>query len=630
MDLDHIPIEIEDWKGMFTRGFLDTTPPGYFTDSLNIKFTESDIATRDGLAILQVLSLGGATVVRAFAFKLLNANTRYIILDSTGSLWDSSVGSGIINDVTYLDFSMINYAGRAYITPHNRISGISGKSLLVYDPSVSASARLAAGTPPSGYVITAVQSATAGNIEAGTHLIGVVNISSSGFISAPALQVAVVSANGFKIDVGNIDSGPAGTVARGIVSTKAIQNYNGNINGYEYFMVPTANGGLIANNNNNETTALSFFDAELQTSVDYLFDNRSTIPAGLGLCEYKGRLVTWGFSADPHSVYLSKPYSPEEFDTVGGVITVDPFESHSPVTNCFVFRGSLIMCKRNRIYQTTDNGGDPSTWQVDLVDNGAGTECFGVSTVIDSKGQENDRAFIADRSGLLIFEGYVKRPEATWLIEDTWNRINKAKFNLIQVCTDPLKSCIYISLPLDSSATINYVLYGYYGGAIGPYGLDPKLIKWTLWQFEQPLISMMVDLDNTTFDSIFVYFSPGSIFIMKHDGTVHNDSAIPIAYSITTALYTAKSGWVNHFSALRLRCLGAGTVAITAYGEDDNNPVSLPSLVLAALPGKEYFIPFNYKNEKIKIKFSMSDFDSYFKITRLDIFTKPLWFGRPG
>lgn len=640
-DLSHQPIEIEDWKGLFARGFSDSAPPGYFIDTLNTKFTESDVLSRDG-SVLEFSSTSANGIGRFFQYKKLTGSRIIYQLEdavaAASTLMDSTaVGFGIIQapDNPIHDFSMINYNNRAYITSHDRSAGITGQFLLVYDDiNIGALARRAAGVPPTGYVLAAVNSATVGNCEAGTHLIAVVNISNSGFITAPgpALFVPVVCTGGFKIDVSNVQPGPTGTVARAIVATKAIQTYNGNQLGYEFFQVPSANGGLIGNNVGT-TTSVSFYDSELLSSVDYLFDNRQTIPAGVGITEYKGRLILWGFPADPHSVYLSKPYAPEEFDSVGGIITVDPFESHSSVRNCFTFRGSLIICKSNRIYQTTDNGGDPSTWQTDIIDNGAGTECFGVGVVIDSKGQENDRAFIADRSGLLIFEGYAKRPEATWLVEDIWKRINKSVFNKVQVVTDPITSSLYITLPLDSSTVISHLLFGYYGGATGYYGFDPKQIKWSLWQFVQGTTSILVDLDSTTSESVFKYsgiLGTNNVYSMKQNGLIHNDAGSAFQSFVKTALYGTRAGWISHFAGLKLRVQGVGTLILTILGLDDIDTVTPATVTLAALPGKEIFVPTNFQNEKASIKFSVNAVGSYFKLTTINLFAKALWFTRPS
>lgn len=638
MDLTHSPIDIKDWKGMYTRGSEDSSPPGYLSDCLNVKFTESEVLSRDGSALFLDTSGSADAVNRFFSYKkLTTTRTLYSKTSSVGpfaSIFDSlAVGFAIASIGAVSDFSMINFNDRAYLSFHDRTYGTLLTTLLVYDDIlIGGLARVAAGAAPTGYVVAAVESATAGHVEAGIHLVAIVNITNSGFITAPGPNiVAVTSTGAFKIDVSNIDAGPIGTVARGIVATKAIQNYNGDPNSYEFFQVPSTMGGLVSNNLNNETAALNFFDSELTISADYLFDNRSTIPSGTGMCEYKGRMVIWGFSADPHSVYLSRPYAPEEFDSVGGVISVDPFESHSQVTNCFVFRGSLIICKKNRIYQTTDNGGDPSSWNVDMIDNGAGTECFGVSVIIDSKGQENDRTFIADRSGLLIFEGFIRRPECSWLVEDTWKRINKAVFNLIQVVSDPLTSSLFVSLPLDTSTTINYLLYGYYGSAFVDGGFEPKLIKWSLWQFAQGHTSILMDVDLTTSLSVFRYAgSANNIYSVKFDGTVHSDAGTRFPSFVDTAYYTTKAGWINHFAGVKLRVQGIGDLSLKLYGEDEVDTTTLASITLTPLPGKEFFREANFKNEKAFIRITGGVWPTdYFELADAILYAKPLWFGRP-
>lgn len=633
-DMDHAPIELNDWKGLFARGGADNVPPGYFIDSLNVRFDGTDAISREGSS----LEITQTDIIRFFSYKKLTSTRMLLgIGGGVGNIYDSTaLGFGIINtaagEPNIVDFSMINFNNRAYITNHNRVTGIASSALYVYDDiNIGALARRAAGPAPTGYVVAAVESATAGNCEAGVHLVSIVNITNSGFITEPGPNVvAVTSTGGFKIDVSNIDAGPAGTIARGVVATKAIQNYNGDPNSYEFFQVPSANGGLVSNNNNNETAALSFFDSELTVSVDYLFDNRDVIPSGTGLCEYKGRLVIWGFLGDEHSVYLSRSGAPEEFDSVGGIISVDPFESHSGVNNCFVFRGSLIICKRNRVYQTTDNGGDPSTWQVDMIDNGAGTECFGVSVIIDSKGQENDRVFIADISGLLMFEGYVRRPEATWLVEDIWKRINKAKFNLIQVCNDPTTSSVFVSLPLDANTNISHILYGYYGEAFEGGDFNPKAIKWDIWQFQAGQLSILIDLDSTTGQTVFKYCGTASnIYNWKVDSGVLSDNSQTFAAYIKVGKLFAKSGWINHFSGLKFRITGSGTLSMELSGLDDTNAVAPPTLTLSAAPGVELFRLINYKNEKMSVKFAVGAPD-YFSINKLTAFAKALWFGRPA
>src|SRR5690349_24957659 len=86
-------------------------------------------------------------------------------------------------DASILDFSLVNYSNRAYITIHNRISGLPNKYVLVYQGS--GLARLAAGLAPSGYTLGAANSASVGSCEAGYHLFAICGITDTGFITAP-------------------------------------------------------------------------------------------------------------------------------------------------------------------------------------------------------------------------------------------------------------------------------------------------------------------------------------------------------------------------------------------------------------------------------------------------------------
>lgn len=624
MDTSHTPITIEDWRGMYTRGVTDTTPDGYFLDSLNVKFSEGDAFTRDG----SVKVITAANIVRFAMYKRLGETTRHIYLNTSGQLFDSLFpNTPIWTDASFVDFSGANFNGRYYITPHNRVTGIAGKYLLVYDGS--GTARLAAGAAPVGFTLGAANSATSGNIEAGTHIYAVCFLTDSGFITAPGpVNYAILDSLGSKsVDISALPIGPAGTVGRIIVATKAIQDYNGNQDGYQFFAVPSANGGVILDNTST-TTRLSFFDAELQADATYLFDNRALIPAGVCIAEYNGRLCLGGINGDEHSVYLSKPYDPEQVDATTGFLTVNPFDNNSGVTNLFNHRGNFIICKKSRLYQVTDNEDDPVTWKAaETVDEGTGTECFGVGTILDHKSQQSNRGFLADRSGLIIFEGYVNRPEGSWLVENTWKRINKNVFNLVQVVCDTETSSVYISLPLDSSNTLTHILYGYFGNAWSPYGLDAKGIKWSLWTMHPGVVSITSDSDSVTGASVLKYSGTnGNIYKVANDFTVHADDGSPYQSFIKTALYTVKPKWTQHCNLIGLRILGSGTLVTTCYGQDDVDSQSLVSKAMSTAPGRDMELKANFQSTRIAAKFLTGvNINEYFKISRMDMYLKPMW-----
>ena len=629
-DAGHQALTVEEWNGIFARGLDDTTPQGYFLDSLNCKFSEGSAYSRDGSTKI----LTAANIVRFFVYRRLGETVRYIYLTRTGQLFDSLFPSTPIwTDASFVDFSALNFNNRFYITPHNRVTGIPGKSVLVYDGS--GQARIAGSAQPLGFTLT-VTAGASGSVEAGVHFIAVCYETASGFLSmpGPAVYGSIVAPGKTTLVVTGLPIGPAGTVARQLVATQSIQTdvYNGNQDGYQFFLIPSANGGII-NDNTTTTATVDFFDTDLVADATYLFSTRASIPAGVCIADYNGRMCLGGFNADPHSVYISEPYNPEQMSTLNGYITVDPFQSGQAVSNLFSFRGSLNICKSHRIYQSTDNQSDPNTWPTPLpIDAGTGTECFGVGTILDAKGQQTDRALIADRSGLIVYQGYVTRPEGSWIVENIWKRINKSLFDLIQINVDPETSSIYITLPLDGSPGISHILYGWYGNAYGMYGFDAKQIKWSLWQMVPGISSICIDTDSVTGASMFLYSGTvNGIYKVMNDFSQHVDDTTAFRSMIKTSLYTTKPGWTQHCNLMKLRLQGNGSLLTSLWNQDGTNQISLLNIAMNAAPGFDYELKANYQATRVSAQFiTGAGFGEWFRISRMDLYLKPMWQSFPA
>lgn len=621
---DHIPLEQDDFKGIFSRGTSEAVPDRFFIDAQNNKYLDSEITTRDGLGASVFTK---TNIIRFFAYNRIGENSRFLVLTTGGNIYDSLTPSTPIwTDASIVDFNVVNYGNKAYITVHDRSKGIAGKSLIVYDGTT---ARLAAGSPPVGFTITAATSGTPGAVEAGIHLIAVAYVTSTGFITAPGpvTFTQYTAPGGFKLDLSNIQVGPTGTVARILLATKAIplSLFNGNQFGYEFFFIPN---GIIQDNTSTVKTGLSFYDADLADSADYLFDNLSTIPAGLGVLVYSNRLGVWSENGNQFTIRLSTPGQPEVFSSVTGFITIDASDAGSGIQNCTVSRKSLLIATANRIYTTTDNGSDPNTWQVDEADNSAGTSCFGFATVLDARGSGTDRVLFSDPSGLICYEGAVKRPELTNNIDSIWKRVNKAAFNLVQVINDPLNNRVYVSVPLDAATAISHVLVGDYSKAHTIYGtLQADLFKWDIWTFPSAVMSMQGVINATT-KAATLYFAlaGGNIYPMLTTAT--DDFGNAIDHFIQSSLKTARSGWICHFGGLKLRVTGTGTLLITLQGEDNSNPVSPPSFTLSNGTGKELDRSINYINERMSVKLRVNTFGNRFTLSRLTVWGKELWLRR--
>lgn len=305
----------------------------------------------------------------------------------------------------------------------------------------------------------------------GLHVIGVVYETDTGYLTSigPETKAVVTVINGYtKIKVSNIPTSPDDfVVKRHLVATKALTNYNGDDDGYQFFFIPD---GTIEDNTTTEWEG-SFFDIDLIEDASYLVDNFAEIPAGVTLTTYNGRLVLTTTFTDISVAYLSAPGEPEAIDQVDGII-IFPLDG-DPITTAQEFRDVLYLYKKTKTSSTNDNGDVPSTWEVLPIDQGIGAPVHGVAQVLDSGGVNIEFLLIVDWSGLMLFNGTYARPELSWKIADLWYELDRNSFKNIQIMNDSLTQKIYITLPDKKMLMADY-----------QNGLDPKNIRWTKWRFD--------------------------------------------------------------------------------------------------------------------------------------------------
>ena len=611
-------IALDNFKGLFDQGYSDDVPFDHFVSALNCVPSSFGIATREG----SVLSLTLPSILRFHPYKRIGEAQRLIILTTGGNFYDSlDLVTPILTVATATDFSMVSMFNRAYITPHNGAKGISGEFVYVYEGS--GVCRKAAGVAPTGFTLGVTDSALSGYIETGTHLFAVAYETSTGFITipGPAIYAEYEAPGGFKATVSAIPLGPAGTAARHLVGTKILVDYNGDQVNQAYYFIP---GGSIEDNT-TETLDIDFFDADLQASADYLFDQLAEIPASLGLGDYQGSLVTYGEYSYDSIIRVSKVANPESFATTDGYLPIDPGDGEG-IKNCVEYRGNLVIFKSKRTYVTVSNGDAVAFWKADSVDKSVGTEIFGVGQILDARGASTDTLVIADRSGLLLYDG-TYRMNLTDKISNIWTDINQAEFHQVEVYLDPTSQRVYVNFPYLTSSTPNYILMGDY-----QRGLDKDNIKWFKWSFPQNPKCIGIDIDNSTQAPIFKY---GGTNIYALDKTVYNDVNTAINCYVQSAyLHFIGKGitfrdFINNFSDIKVRATGVGSLIVTLYGLDNVSTVTLPVKALAASPGKPLQWHCNFTVERMSVKFSMNTAGSYFNLARFAVFGNKLWFERP-
>ena len=370
----------------------------------------------------------------------------------------------IADQTSYTYYTVVTIADNTTVS--TKINVTDAALVAVYGPG--------AGLPPATNAMTVENTDVDGNVDFGFHLIGVVYETDTGYLTAPGPEFfAGISFVNIKkaVKVKRIPISPNSFVTkRHLVATKWIPEYNGDQKGYQFFFVPD---GTIEDNTTTEKE-LNFFDSDLLSDASHLIDNFSEIKAGVNLNTYHGRMVLVGEYANSSVARISAPGEPEAINQVDGLI-IAPLDGN-PLTNCQEFRDILYLFKKTRTLAYSDNNDEPSSWEVDVIDQAVGAPVHGIATVLDSGGVNVDYLLIADYSGFMLFNGTYARPELSWKIEDYWFGLVRNDFRYIQIVNDSIAKKCWMTLP---PPIRHHMLHCDYGN-----GLDAKNVRWSRWIFD--------------------------------------------------------------------------------------------------------------------------------------------------
>jgi hypothetical protein len=487
----HEPVVIDNFKGLFERGDPESVPVDHFTQAQNLVHIGNNITVRPGIGISQDVAAPLLDIRRIYNYPTQTANTLIMLAMNvdgvTGEIYhfvnSTTVFGPILSVVGMTDFAFLPYAGRGYISPFgtfqtgdiNIQKGLEDEFLYVYAGD-GTNARPAAGPLPSPVDLD-IANGAAGHTDAGQHIFAFVGETDSGFYSQPVgMETFTTSAN-LSVSFGDVPvfDGPQ-WVRRHLVASAVITNFNGNLEGYQLFFVPNA---TIENNTDTFLNNISFFDADLLDDASHLFDNYITIPAGAALSLYHDRLCLSTTFDDISLVLVSAEGEPEAISQIDGQIIV-PLDGN-PITNHQELRDVFYTFKRSRTCSYTDNGEEPSSWPLTVVDNALGCPVHGIATVLDSGSSSVDYLIITTFAGIQLFNGKYLSPELSWKIQDLWFNQDRNLFRDIQVVNAPIQKWILVILP------DGRVLCGDYAN-----GMDPKNMRWEPWKFLMKVNSIAI------------------------------------------------------------------------------------------------------------------------------------------
>lgn len=473
----HEPIRIEKFNGLWRRGDKESCPLDHFTESENLTYFPDGFATREGITAIEVEE--GFTVPAVRMYTYVRQNTAsLLVLDPLGNIYHTGSPTpsiAILSIPEMTDFAFQAVAGRAYISPHNGVTGLENEFLYVY-LGLGNPARKAAGNPPTVAPALALGSASDVKIETGWKIFAVIFETDTGYLTQIGPPAAILATGAHQIDISNIQISPdTFVVARHIVATKSIDPvlYTGDINQYEFFFIPD---GRI-DDNVTTTLTVNFYDAEMLASASRLEDLFSEIAAGVSLTTYHNRLILSGqygeYNVNPDldtyalisTARVSNAGEPEAFDQVDGLITA-PLDD-TPLTTAREYRDILYLFKNTKTFAYNDNGDVPSTWVGIVLDQGLGSCVHGIATVSNSGGVSIDYLVVCNFAGVYIFNGSFIDPELSYKIESDWAALDRTQFNLIQALNDVISKQIFIVLPTGDMLVGNY-----------QEGLDSMKIKW--------------------------------------------------------------------------------------------------------------------------------------------------------
>ena len=639
---DIVPVEFKGFNGLWNRGNIEEVPPDHLVDCQNCIFPgKNQIDLREPTTVQTNLP---TQVIIAYAIANVSGGAALLTLDSSGTMHDATHGTTLIAAPGANDFSLINIYGRAYVTfLQNGKTMSTSPNLLVYYYSNNISNYVMLvldSTAPSSTITTA--ETLSGVVPPGAHYVYCAFQNERGHLSALSSYSVIVSSGAHNILISNIPTGPADTYARVLCISPANQT--------EPFFIPQ---GTVLGNSAGSTFNYNHDDSVLTASADYLFDTNPHPYGGTSLSFYHGRLIVVGQYGSPDNVAVSNVTDPEGFDSVTGIVHMPVDYGINTSSGSMVIRDVLYVTKPNGTYSVQDNGDTPDTWQVSIVDSGIGAWAPGISVFQSSMSGQDvmDSCLVANKRGLMLFDGTYGQIPLTYKIDGIWSTLDQNYFYLVRVSHDVWNKRIYIHVPITYNPLGpggSYSGVSHLGDVLmGDYqeGFQPMAIKWSWWRFiNQPtqfkVLNFTLNYANNAMiyqptycynDTIYKIVPPiGPNDIIAGSGNQSIDQLI------TLGPMPPNYSSINMFQMMAISMSGTGLCTIYVWDKGGKNMITLLGFDPSTYTNQNqlFFRQFLKTNECIYVRLECNGMvggtNGRIIFNKLMVYFKSMWQTRPS
>lgn len=87
---------------------------------------------------------------------------------------------------------------------------------------------------------------------------------------------------------------------------------------------------------------------------------------------------------------------------------------------------------------------------------------------------------------------------------------------------------------------------------------------------------------------------------------------------------------INHYTGVRMRVVGSGSLEMTLRSQDNIRSVSLVPFTMASVARTSPFRLVNFVEQRVQLRIETLLIDEEFRINRIILYAKTLWIEEPG